>query len=152
ISGGRTKTIAVPKTDSVTDTLVRLFMIDVCSVLLATMSLEIWFPNGNTWVHPFNLLLFFTLAMVCKLYDLSSSRHSLGKLSVIGFVFLLVNGVNLFLSGALLEQIALSLTPFVTMLLVLAAAHYSLGNPYSTDNPEHPFYRLERAIKRGVDL
>jgi len=139
----------------------RLYGIDFCilvfGVAFSLLALNATLPQsiGHLIIlMGLNLFGVPIITLATGYYNLSESRHSLGKgVLIAGLSWGMNIGLfHLLVPGPLTRMSCFSAIIFILLCGLSALIHYQLGQGFSNHNPHNLYYRWEQCLKRMLDL
>lgn len=128
-----------------------LLILDIMIISLGTMVVSTWLPQAMLTFYSFNIILFLVLACTFKLLDLTDNYYILGKVTLLGCIYLLPQVLFLLLSAAPLSILAGCIFTHMGILAVITACHALVSKGLAKPNPASQYRRMELFIKYVLD-
>ncbi len=129
-----------------------MVLMDLLSVGLVSMVITQWVSNANYGIFcAVNLVTFFGLALLNRIYLLSDSQYMLGKFTLITLGTLVIETLMLFLFNASIPEIVCSLGLITGVYFILSIFHHGLTRHLLAPHHFGLYYEIERRVKRGID-
>lgn len=128
-----------------------LLLLDLSTVSIVSAFIGFLTPEAATWIYPIHFFLFGIMAYILKLYNLSTCQYMVGKMVVLGIVFLTAQTFLFLLEGASSTSIIASYVMNIAFFGLLSGGHHVLTRPYAIPNQSSVFYKIERYLKQVFD-